>query len=111
MPLPPLAHRKSRHIQWAAIGLLGLIVGCSSQKVEQSLVGGGPKQVTAMYPLDGYLPRPELLYAGAAGQPGLVYFAPGFSPSSYNSILLEPVTIVSGSSSALATASPQQRAT
>src|ERR1700733_6810752 len=104
------AGRKFHRGRWMALELLlGVVAGCSNQKVDQALTGGGTKQVTAMYPLDGFLPRPELLHAGGAGQPGLVYFAPETSISSYNSILLDPVTIVSGSSSTLASASEQQR--
>ena len=43
------------------------------------------------------------------GRWDLVYFKPGFSFSNYSAILLAPVTIVSDSSSSLASASPEQR--
>jgi hypothetical protein len=103
--------RRSRRCWWLAPALLGMIAGCSNQSVEQAVIGGGTKQVAVSYPLDGFLPRPELLYPGTSGQPGLVWFAPGFNAGSYTSILLDPVTIVTSSSSALAAASAKQRVT
>jgi hypothetical protein len=103
--------RKSRRLWWAGLGLLGVLAGCSNQSVKESLIGGGTKQVTVEYPLDGFLPHPELLYSGATGQPGLVYFKPGFSFSNYNAILLDPVTIVSDPTSDLGTATAKQRET
>jgi len=101
--------KQSRRLRVALL-VLG-VAGCSNQAATQAVVGGGTKQVTVEYPLDGFLPHPELLYAGGAGQPGLVYFKPGFSFTNYNAILLDPVTIVSDPNSDLATASPKQRET
>jgi hypothetical protein len=101
----------SRRFWWLAPVLLCAIVGCSSQSAQEAVVGGGTKQVATNYPLDGFLPHPEQLYPGASGQPGLVWFAPGFNAGSYSSILLDPVTIVTGSSSALTAASQKQRET
>jgi hypothetical protein len=104
-----VAAKQSRCLRLALLGLLAAATGCSNQAVNEAVVGGGTKQVAVEYPLDGFLPRPELLYAGAPGQPGLVYFTPGFSFANYHAILLDPVTIVSGSSSDLTSASPKQR--
>jgi hypothetical protein len=87
--------------------LLGVIAGCT----KEDIVGGGTKQVSGAVPVDGFLPRPDLLKPGASGQARLVYFRPGVNLSSYNSIYLVPVAIISGPTSELASASTKQRET
>jgi hypothetical protein len=59
-----------------ALGLLGLVAGCTNQQVQQGLVGGGTTQVAGAVPVDGFLPKPELLVAGGPGKPDLVYLNP-----------------------------------
>lgn len=102
---------KTRHIWWSALALVGAIDGCSNQVVNQAAVGGGTAQVSGVVGVDRSLPRPELLHNGGPGQPDMVYFDPGFAFSSYHSILLDPVTIVSRPTSDLSKASPRQRQT
>jgi hypothetical protein len=98
---------KSSHCWLMALGILGALAGCS----KQSIIGGGTTQVSGATPVGTFLPQPELLQPGASGQVDLVYYKPGVDLSSYSAILLEPVQIVSDSTSPLATATPDQRET
>jgi hypothetical protein len=98
---------KSRQFWWLGLALLTVVAGCSKEQI----VGGGTKQVTGAVPVDGFLPRPDLLQNGAPGQADLVYFRPNTDVSRYSSIYLDPVTIVSGPTSDLTTAPAKQRET
>ena len=103
--------RKVHHLWWSAsaLALVGVLAGCSQQQVTQAAVGGGTKQVEGAVPADGFLPHPELLRTGGAGQADMVYFKPEFAFSDYRSILLDPAAIISRPNSDLAMASSQQR--
>jgi len=98
---------KSSHRWLMALAVLGALAGCS----KESIIGGGTTQVSGATPVGSFLPQPELLQSGASGQADLVYFKPGVDLTSYNAIILEPVQIVSDSTSPLATATPDQRET
>lgn len=77
------------------------------------LVGGKTQQMSAADTgvSDNFLPQPDLLVPGGANQVNLRYMSPDTSLSSYNSILIDPVVILSDSSSALSSANTEQRTT
>jgi hypothetical protein len=90
---------------WLALALVGVVAGCSNPNI----VGGGSTQVAGATPVDGFLPHPELLTPGGPGRIDLVYVKPGLNFANYNAILLDPVVIITDTTSPLASASTQQR--
>jgi hypothetical protein len=75
------------------------------------LIGGATKQITTdVKPVGGFLPHPELLVAGGAGQPALLYRNPGTNWSKYKQILLDPVTIWAGPNSEINSVPADQQA-
>jgi len=72
-------------------------------------VGGATVQVKDVQPVGGFLPHPELLQPGAAGQPALNYRNPNASFSAYNSIMLDHVTLWSAPGSPLSAVPPDQQ--
>jgi hypothetical protein len=73
------------------------------------LIGGGTKQISGAQPVGGFLPNPAALTPGAPGQADLVYYAPDANFSSYNSIILDPVAVLTAPDSALSKVAPSQR--
>jgi hypothetical protein len=60
-----------------------LIYGCSQAPTQQ---------VSGVRPSSGFLPNPSLLQPGEQGQADLVYLNPAVKLSSYNKVMLAPVT-------------------
>jgi hypothetical protein len=73
------------------------------------IIGGGTVQVAGVKPVGGFLPYPSLLQPGGNGRPDLYYLNPTFSGPAYKSIILDPVTIWTGSNSQLNSVPSQQR--
>jgi hypothetical protein len=75
------------------------------------VVGGNTKQMAIETPpaADGFLPRPELLAHNPGTLWDLTYLRPGLNPQAYNAIYLEPVEILIGPHSKLATLPADQR--
>jgi hypothetical protein len=90
-----------------------LLCGCQQQGGSGpqmgQLIGGATKQMTVDAPVGGFLPNPELLTNGNPGQTSLVYISPDLRPSSYSSVMIDPVTIWAGTDSSLNGVSPEQR--
>ena len=77
-----------------------LISGCSQTPT---------KQVRGTQPVSGFLPDPSLLRPGKSGELDLVYRNPAINPSSYNKVLLTPVTLQTAPGSSLDGIPPEQR--
>jgi len=88
-----------------ALAVLAALAGCSKGE----LVGGDTKQIAGATPTDGFMPQPDLLQAGN-GLWDLAYMQPGLHASAYKAIYIAPVTIISGTSSQLATVPADERA-
>jgi hypothetical protein len=94
--------------------MLAALASCAQQSGQTpqigQLIGGATKQVSSgAQPVGGFLPHPELLTPGSDGQPYLIYLSPSLQPSSYTSVMLEPVTIWTLPGSSLDSVSPDQR--
>jgi hypothetical protein len=74
------------------------------------IVGGGTKQIRDnVRPVPGFLPKPELLTPGGAGQAVLVYRNPEAKWASYRKIMLDPIAIWAAPDSDLAKAPQNYR--
>ena len=78
--------------------LFGLAACQSAQNAESSLqpgqiVGGGTVQMTDVQPVGGFLPQPQLLHPGGAGEAALTWLNPAVVPASYHYIMLDPVAL------------------
>ena len=96
--------------------LIAALAGCSSKsgdstgKQVNDFVQGGTVQMTdKVQPVKGFLPKPELLKPGTEGQMALVYRDQSVNSKKYSSVMLDPVTIWQGSSSALQSVPEDQR--
>jgi hypothetical protein len=91
------------------------LVACSQQTnplgniQTGQVVGGATEQIANVQPVGGFLPNPSLLYAGGTGQPDLVYRNPSVVFSSYDQVLLEPVSVWSGPNATFTNLPPAQR--
>ena len=97
--------------RWIALPVVSALVACTQSGSVQKgqLVGGGTLQIAGAQAVDGFLPKPELLGPGGNGRPVQVYVKPGEDFHGYTQVLLDPVVIVSGPNSQLATVTPEQR--
>jgi hypothetical protein len=77
-----------------------LICGCSQAPTQQ---------VSGVRPSSGYLPNPSLLQPGEQGQMDLVYLNPAVKLSSYNKVMLAPVTFQATPGSNLNDIPPEER--
>ena len=93
----------------------GVLTGCadkagSGPTIDTGrIVGGSTKQMTDVEVVPGFLPKPDLLQRGAAGQAGLVYISPNANFASYNKVILDPVTVWAAPDSQLQTVPSAQR--
>jgi Protein of unknown function (DUF3313) len=98
------------NFRWIALPLAGALASCGQMGAPTpgQLIGGGTKQIAGAQAVDGFLPKPDLLAPGGPGQSDQVYIKPGGFPG-YTQVMLDPVVIVYGPSSDLATVAPEQR--
>jgi len=73
------------------------------------IVFGGTKQIKDAQPIEGFMPEPSLLQAGAPGQAVLVYRNQTANFAIYNKVFLDQVTIWTAPDSALARVPEDQR--
>jgi hypothetical protein len=98
-----------------SVAFFATLVACAKKDDSDSLVqrgqiiGGGTVQIKDVQAVGGFLPNPSLLRVGAAGQPALVYRDPVVAFSSYDKVLLDPVTIWAAPDSGLSTITMAQR--
>src|SRR4051794_39104982 len=67
------------------------------------VVGGTTKDVRNVQPVGGFLPNPSLLQPGGQGNWALMYRNSDVNLSRYNALVLDPVTVWTGSNSAFST--------
>ncbi len=89
------------------IGVLGLgaLAGC----VSTDLVGGSTKRMDVDIPRDAFLPRPDLLGRTKGTLWTLTYFRRGTDFGKYRSIFVDPVEILAGPASRIASLPEEQR--
>jgi hypothetical protein len=109
----PTSTQVSLSVQAVAVAAVILLCGCGNGsgpglQVGQ-FVGGTTKQIAGAQPVGGFLPRPDLLAPGAAGQADLYYLNSAIRPSSFRSVMIDPITIWTGQGSSLDTATVAQR--
>ncbi len=73
------------------------------------IVGGGTVQMTDVRPVAGFLPHPELLQRGSAGEAALNYRNPAVNMASYRAVMLDPVTMWTAPGSPLDSLPANQR--
>ena len=104
---------KPRHVASGLVPMmLATLIGCGVDAPVQTgqIVGGATKQMTDVQSVQGFLPQPNLLVAGAGRQPALVYLNPSANFASYSSVMLDPVAIWGAPGSELDAVPASQRA-
>src|SRR4051794_26964153 len=99
-------------LAFVALGGIALETRTASGQQFQpgQLIGGGTRQM-AVDPtqIGGFLPHPELLQAGGQGRADLLYINPSANMSSYNQLMIGPVTIWAAPGSQLNNVPADQR--
>jgi hypothetical protein len=73
------------------------------------IVGGGTVEMTDVRPVGGFLPQPQLLQRGGAGEAALTYRNPGVNLASYHYVMVDPVVLWTAPGSPLDSVPPDQK--
>src|SRR5258707_8648202 len=98
-----------------SVALVAALAACaqkgSSDGGVQSgqIIGGGTVQMKEVQAVGAFLPDPSLLLAGESGGAAFAYRNPSVKFSSYDKVLLDPVTVWAAPDSQWSTVPPPQR--
>jgi hypothetical protein len=92
-----------------ALAACGVVGGEGAPVQTGQIVGGATRQVRDVRPVRGFLPRPDLLAAGASGEAALVYINGDANFGRYSRVLLEPIAIWTDPDSKLSALPPRDR--